>query len=272
MRAIRTLIAEDEAPARQWLRALCAKHRDLQIIGECASVTETSQRLRSTPADLLLLDIHLGPHHGFRVLDGVANGAVPLVIVVTAYDRYAVNAFEKHAVDYLLKPVLEERFAVALDRARRRLQAGLTTEMRAELQSALRPLQELFLRGAALPVNPRLIAERDGALHVLDANEVELIESDGNYVTLNAKGASYTTRSTLQSMDENLPPQVFVRLSRSVIVNVAFVMRIERVAESDYAFVMKSGRCIRVGRSYRPVVSEMIRTQQLLGGKTRTGA
>jgi two-component system LytT family response regulator len=267
MRVIRTLIAEDEAPARQWLRALCAKHRDVQIIGECASVSETTQRLRTTAVDLLLLDIHLGPHHGFRVLDGVSHGAVPLVIVVTAYDRYAVNAFEKHAVDYLLKPVREERFAMALDRARRRLQAGLTTEMRAELQAALRPLQELFLKGQTSPLAPRLIAEREGALHVLDATDVELVESDGNYVTLLALGASYTARSTMQSMEETLPPQLFVRLSRSAIVNVTFVARIERVGDSDYAFVTKSGRHLKVGRSFRPTVSEMIRTQQLRNPK-----
>lgn len=267
MRAIKTLIAEDETPARQWLRALCAKHRDVQIIGECASVSEATQRLRTTDVDLLLLDIHLGPHHGFRVLDGVAQGAVPLVIVVTAYDRYAVSAFEKHAVDYLLKPVREERFAVALDRARRRLQAGLTTEMRAELQAALRPLQELFLKGQAAQVTPRLIAELDGALHILDANEVELIESDGNYVTLRANGATYTTRSTMQSMEDSLPPQVFVRLSRSVIVNLSFVKRIERIGEGDYVFATKSGHSVKVGRSYRPFVSEMIRTQQLLKPK-----
>lgn len=268
MRIIRTLIAEDEAPARQWLRALCAKHRDLQIIGECASVSDTTQRLRATDVDLLLLDIHLGPHHGFRVLDGVAPGSVPLVIVVTAYDRYAVNAFEKHAVDYLLKPVREERFAIALDRARRRLQVGLTTEMRAELQAALRPLQELFLKGQAAQATPRIIAERDGAMHVIDANDIELIESDGNYVTLQANGLSYTARSTLQSMEDSLPDQLFVRLSRSVIVNMAFVRKIERVGDSDYAFATKSGHSVKVGRSYRPFISEMIRTQQLLKPKS----
>jgi two-component system LytT family response regulator len=261
------LIAEDETPARQWLRALCAKHRDIQIVGECASVSDTTQRLRTQAVDLLLLDIHLGPHHGFRVLDGVAQGAVPLVIVVTAYDRYAVNAFEKHAVDYLLKPVREERFAMALDRARRRLQAGLTTEMRAELQAALRPLQELFIKGQAAHVTPRLIAEHDGAMHVLDANEVELIESDGNYVMLKSNGITYTARSTLQSMEDSLPPQLFVRLSRSVIVNMSFVKKIERIGDSDYAFSTKNGHSVKVGRSYRPFVSEMIRTQQWLKPK-----
>jgi len=267
MRTLRTLIAEDEMPARQWLRALCAKHRDVEIVGECASVSDATQRLRSTPVDLLLLDIHLGPHHGFRVLDGVAPGAVPLVIVVTAYDRYAVNAFEKHAVDYLLKPVREERFAIALDRARRRLQAGLTTEMRAELQAALRPLQELFIKGQAAQVTPRLIAEHDGALHVLDTNEVELIEADGNYVTLRANGLTYTARSTMQSMEDSLPSQLFVRLSRSAIVNMSFVKKIERIGDSDYAFSTKGGHFVKVGRSYRPLVSEMIRTQQLLKPK-----
>jgi two-component system, LytTR family, response regulator len=264
MKMIRTLIAEDEAPARQWLRSLCARHRDLTLVGECASVSEASQKLRSTAVDLLLLDIHLGPHLGFRVLDGVPASSVPLVIVVTAHDRYAVRAFEKNAVDYLLKPVSEDRLAMALDRARRRLHAGLTSEMRAEIQAALAPLHELLLRGAETAPAPRLIAESEGVLHVLDPREIELIESDGNYVKMHTREGCYTMRSTMQAMEESLAAHLFIRLSRSVMVNTAFIARIERDADSVYEFVMRNGRNVKVGRSYRQPIAELIRTQGLL--------
>jgi two-component system, LytTR family, response regulator len=265
MKPIRTIIAEDEVPARQWLRTLCAKHRDLQIVAECASVSETSQKLRSMPSDLLLLDIHLGPHLGFRVLDSVASSAVPLVIMTTAYDQYAVRAFEKNAVDYLLKPVREERFAVALDRARRRLQAGLTTEMRGEIRAALEPLERIFLQGGQTPPSARVIAERDGTLSVLDAYDIELIESTGNYLSLHVKGECYSTRGTLQAVEGSLPPRLFLRLNRSVMVNVKFIVRIERDADGVYAFVLQCGRTIKVGRSYRQPIAALIRTQGLLG-------
>lgn len=265
MKVIRTLIAEDEAPARQWLRALCAKHRDLQIVGECATASETSQQLRSVEIDLLLLDIHLGPHIGFRVLDGVPANAVPLVIVTTAHDQYAVRAFEKNAVDYLLKPVREERLAVALDRARRRLHAGLTNELRAEIRAALEPMQ-LLVQRAVPSAPPLVIAERDGSMHVLDAHEVELLESSGNYVILRIRDAEYSARSTMQAFEEALPERLFLRLSRSVMVNTTHVARIDRDTYGVHEFVMSNGRRIKVGRTYRQGIAELIRKQGLLEG------
>jgi two-component system, LytTR family, response regulator len=266
MKTIRTIISEDEVPARQWLRTLCAKHRDLQIVAECSSVSETSQKLRTLQSDLLLLDIHLGPHLGFRVLDSVPGSAVPLVIMTTAYDQYAVRAFEKNAVDYLLKPVREERFAVALDRARRRLQAGLTAEMRGEIRAALEPLERLFQQGGQTPPCARVIAEREGALSVIDAYDVELIETTGNYLSLQVKGETYSTRGTLQAIEGSLPPRLFLRLNRSIMVNVKYVVRIERDADGAYAFVLQCGRNIKVGRSYRQPIAALIRSQGLLGG------
>ncbi len=267
---VRTVIAEDEAPALQWLRSLCGKHRDLQIVGECATASETSQRLRSTQTDLLLLDIHLGPHLGFRVLDGVPADAVPLVIVTTAHDQYAVRAFEKNAVDYLLKPVREDRFAVALDRARRRLHAGLTSELRAEIRAALEPMQQFAQRAAASEPS-LLIAERDGAMHVLDARTIELLESDGNYVIMHTSNADYSARSTLQALEDSLPRRLFLRLSRSVIVNLRRVERIDRDDNGVHEFVMANGRRIKVGRSYRQGIAEIIRSQGLLERRPQEG-
>jgi len=261
---IRTVIAEDEAPARQWLRGLCSKHRDIRIVAECSTLSETSQALRSQETDLLLLDIHLGPHVGFRVLEGVPASAVPLVIVTTAHDQYAVKAFEKNAVDYLLKPVREERLALALERTRRRLNAGLTSEVRAEIRAALEPMQQLFQRGVSTGAPGRVIAEHNGSLHVLETSAIEMLETSGNYVILHANGGEYTLRATLQEMQESLPAKQFLRLNRSVIINVTFIERIDRDADGAHEFVLRAGRRVRVGRSYRNTIAELIRGQGLL--------
>ena len=133
MTVIRTLIVDDEAPARQWLRSLCSKNPLLQVVGECSTAADAAQRLRTTQVDLLLLDIRLGPHNGFQVLEHVPPTVTPLVIIVTAFDEYAVRAFEKNAVDYLLKPVSEERFRASIERVRRQLGTGLTTELREQI-------------------------------------------------------------------------------------------------------------------------------------------
>ena len=119
--AIRMLIVDDETPARQWMRTLCAQDSRHPFVGECATASEASRALRTSSIDLLLLDIQLGAHTGFQVLDGVACSAVPNLVFVTAHDKYAVRAFDRRAVDYLLKPVREDRFRESLERVRRQL-------------------------------------------------------------------------------------------------------------------------------------------------------
>src|SRR4029450_4446557 len=114
----------DEAPARQWLGRLCSKAPDIQVVGECATAAEASRALRTTANDLLLLDIQLGPHNGFQVLDGVACSAAPHPVFVPAHDQSAVRAFERPPIDYLLKPVPEDRFRESLERVRRHLKGG----------------------------------------------------------------------------------------------------------------------------------------------------
>lgn len=261
MSVIRTLIVDDEAPARQWLRALCAKHPDIEVVGECANAPQAAQKLRVGGIDLLLLDIQLGPQTGFQVLENVAPGSLPLVVFVTAYDQYAVRAFEKNAVDYLLKPVRDDRFRATLERVRRQLQGGLTREIRAAIHAALGPLERAFHESRSASAPERLIAQRDEAFHLIDPRDVELLEASGNYVLIHvaAPGEPYSARSTLQSFEELVDPASFLRVSRSAIVNLAHVARIERDTDSAFCFIARSGRRIAVGRSYRKKIAEFVR-------------
>lgn len=261
MNMIRTLIVDDEAPARQWLRSLCAKHSDVEVVGESSNVPQAAQKLRAGAIDLLLLDIQLGPQTGFQVLENLPAGSLPLVVFVTAYDQYAVRAFEKNAVDYLLKPVRDERFRATLERVRTQLQGGLTGEIRAAIHAALGPLERAFHDQQTMSTPERLIAQRGDAFHVIDPSDVEVLEASGNYVLVHVAGAGepYSTRSTLQSFEELVDPANFLRISRSTIVNLAHVARIERDADSAFCFVARSGRRLSVGRSYRRRIADFVR-------------
>jgi two-component system, LytTR family, response regulator len=258
---IRTLIVEDEAPARHWLRTLCAKSSDVQVVGECATAADASRFLRSHTIDLLLLDIQLGPHNGFQVLDGVPFSAIPHLVFVTAHDQYAVRAFDRRAIDYLLKPVREDRFRDTLQRVRRQLRGGLTSEVQAAVRETIGPLERsLFARGSRR-FTQRLTAERDDAYYVIECETIVTLESEGNYVRVTQSGDLNPAflRGTLQSICEVLDPEVFLRINRSVIVNLSQVDRISRDADSHLVFVMRDGRSFNVGRTFHPDIAQRLR-------------
>jgi two-component system LytT family response regulator len=259
---IRTLIVDDEAPARQWLRRLCNKAQDIQVVGECATAAEASRALRNSTIDLLLLDIQLGPHNGFQVLDGVPVSAVPQLVFVTAHDQYAVRAFDRRAIDYLLKPVPEDRFRDSLERVRRQLRGGLTSEVQAAVRETIGPLERSLMAQKSRCHIDRLTAERDDAYRVIECKKIALLESQGNYVHVTEHGDTRPSvmRGTLQSICAVLDPEVFVRINRSVIVNLQTVERIERDADSHLVFIMKDGgRRFNVGRAFHAQVVQVLR-------------
>ena len=261
MTAIRTLIVDDEAPARQWLRSLCNKHAQLQVVGECSTAVDAAQKLRALPVDLLLLDIQLGPHTGFQVLEKVPPHNTPLVVIVSAFDQYAVTAYEKNAIDYLLKPVLEERFRASVERVQRQLRGGLTNEIRTQIAASIGTLHQALLQARPPALPARLVGERDGNFYLIDSANIEFLESSGNYVLIHTTGQQrqYSLRSTLQAMQERLDPASFLRISRSIIVNLGHVAAIERDADSAFCFVLGTHGRLAVGRTYRTKIAEFVR-------------
>jgi two-component system LytT family response regulator len=259
---IRTLIVDDEAPARQWLRRLCSRAADVQIVGECATAGEASRALRSTAIDLLLLDIQLGPHNGFQVLDGVPFSAVPQLVFVTAHDQYAVRAFDRRAIDYLLKPVPEDRFRESLERVRRQLRGGLASEVQAAVREMIGPLERTLLAQHARRHIERLTAERDDAYRVIECRGIATLESQGNYVHVTEAGDARPSvmRGTLQGIQDVLDPEIFVRVNRSAIVNLKYVDRIERDGDSHLVFVMReTGQRFNVGRTFHAQVTQLLK-------------
>ena len=258
---IRTLIVEDEMPARQWLRTLCGKVADVRVVGECATAAEASRTLRTSSIDLLLLDIQLGPHTGFQVLDGVAQSAVPNLVFVTAHDQHALRAFERRAVDYLLKPVREDRFRESLQRVRRHLRGGLSGEFQSALRESIVPLEQSLLTLRGQNCASRLVCERDGAWRIVECRNMVSLESEANYVRVTEQDCAQPAimRGTLQRLVEMLDASQFVRVNRFAILNLSFVERIERDPDSHWMFVMRDGRRFGVGRAFASEVQRVLR-------------
>jgi two-component system LytT family response regulator len=247
---IRTLIADDEPLAREGLRSRLAMEADLEIVGEAADGLAAVDAIERQVPDLVFLDIQMPGIDGFEVLARVAPTHLPVVVFVTAFDRYALRAFEVHALDYLLKPVSAPRLAEALARVRKEVERDSPSE-RGKL-AALLDARERGESPAAMPGHPRRWAVKRGDRYVLlRADEIEWIEAAANYVKLYSKGAGYLMRGTLSALERQLDPARFARIHRSTIVNVDRVKEIKPEWHGDFEVVLAGGKVLRMSRNYR---------------------
>lgn len=237
---MRALIVDDEPLARRRLGRLLKQETDVTVVGECGDGASAVRALEQHAPDLLLLDVHLPGMDGLAVLDAARPARRPAVIFVTAYDRYAVAAFDREAVDYVVKPVSGERLHAAVARARQRLKRGGSGEL-ARGTAALRhdrPLERL------------LVMSRGRGVFVRTA-DIEWIEARGNAVHVHAAGAVHRLRGPLTRIQERLDPDRFRRVSRSAVVNLDRVKEIEPWFHGDAVLLMGSGKRIRLSRRYR---------------------
>jgi two-component system LytT family response regulator len=251
---IRALIVDDEPLARARLRRILAGEPDLEIVAECGSGAAALRLLQTRPVDLLFLDVQMPGMDGFAVVEALGRDRLPAVIFVTAYDQYAIQAFEIHAVDYLLKPPRAQRVREAIDRARARITAGrssadrlipLLESIRAghdELRQRLMPSTN-WLERVAIDIGPRTFL-----LRVADA---DWIEAADNYVRFHAGGKTYPYRITLSGLEAQLDPTRFVRVHRSAIVNIDRIKELTRHAPGDGTLVLRDGTTLRLSRTYR---------------------
>lgn len=249
---IRTLIVDDEALARERLRALLASETDLEIIGECSDGAEAVEALERDPPDLVFLDVQMPELDGFGVLEAARPARMPAVIFTTAFSEHALRAFEVHALDYLLKPFDLERLRVALDRARQRLhqtQAGALNEKLNALLAEMRPAQ---------PKVDRLVIKTAGRVMLVRTAEVDWIESADNYVNLHIGPDSHLLRETMASLEARLDPKHFLRISRSTIVNLDRVKELQPMFHGDYAVILRNGARLSLSRSYRDKLQHLL--------------
>ena len=247
---LRVLLVDDEAPARSLLREYLGAHADVEIIGECANGFEAVKAIAEQRPDLVFLDVQMPKLDGFEVLELVAGEpGAPAVVFCTAYDEYALRAFEVHAVDYLLKPFGRERLAEALGRARERL---ARSAIRA--RDASPPASPSGVALAASARGPGHFAERivvrDGAhVHVIPTEQVDYVEAQDDYVAVHAAGHSHLKHQALAELAEALDPERFVRIHRSYLVNVDRIARVELLGKDQRVVILRDGHQLPVSRS-----------------------
>lgn len=250
---IRVLVADDEAPARAKLSRLLEEHDDVVLISAAANGLEAAERIARDEPDLVFLDIRMSGLTGLEVAAQLDATGTPLMVFVTAYDEFAVRAFELDAVDYLLKPYDKDRLSNTLTRVRSRL-AGRSAgqaEMRTAIQVA-RTLQQV--RG---PLK-RLLVPTGECLHVIDATSILWLEADDNYVHLHVGARRYTLRRTLQALLEQLDRQSFVRIHKSSAVNIAAISSLEPLFKGDYELKLCDGRTLRLSRRFSNEVMTLL--------------
>ena len=234
-KTLRAIVVDDEELARGFLKEMLGLHADIEVVAECPNGFEAVKAIGETGPDLLFLDVQMPKLDGFEVLELIDPG--PVVIFVTAYDQYAMRAFDAHAVDYLLKPFSRERFEKALERARLRLGEQ---NPRVDLGAAARAPEE----------RPQRIVVKDGPrVHVIPIDKLDYVEAQDDYVALHSGGKSYLKQQPIASLESLLDPGRFVRIHRSAIVNLERVARIEPYGKESRLAILSDGARLPVSRS-----------------------
>jgi two-component system LytT family response regulator len=255
------IIVDDEPAGRRTLREFCEAEADLRVVAEFGDGSAALQAIRLRPPQLLFLDIQMDPLNGIDLARAIEPGQLPSLVFVTAYDTYALEAFEVCAVDYLLKPFDQERFRKTLARVRPRHSSSGPDE-RQNLLAGLLAQLERGVRGANED-KPRLLAEFNGHLHVLDAARVEMLEADRNYVLIRVGKDNFHARSTLQQAELALRSQPMLRISRSCLVNMNYVKEVNRTLRGDFILSLAGGATVTSSEGFRGKVKEYLGTLKL---------
>jgi len=250
---IRTLIVDDEPLAREWVRNGLQEEPDLEIIGECGDGFEAVQAINEKKPQLVLLDVQMPGLDGFGVLASLEGPDLPAVIFVTAFDRYALKAFEAHAVDYLMKPFSSERLHAAVERARAEVDRSSSRELKAALSALLDDIQ----RERAYP--EWLLIKRDDRSVFLKVADIDWIESSRNNVRLHVGKEIYLYHETTSGIESKLDPKKFFRIHRSTIVNIEKIREMHPWFNGDYAVTLKDGTKLTLSSTYRERLKEFRR-------------
>ena len=243
---IRTLIIDDVQLARERLKRCLADHPDVEVVGECDNGDKAVKAIGALSPDLIFLDVQMPALDGFGVLEALKAERMPVVIFVTAYNEYAIQAFEVNALDYLLKPVDCERLGKAVQRAKLHL---TQPAQGADLDSRFRAMLEDIKTGSKFL--KRLTIKLTGRTILLPTEEIDWIETYGNYLKIHAGRESHLIRGTMQSLETKLDPEKFVRVHRSVIVNIEKVKEIYPRSNGDQDLVLQNGQQLMLSRNYR---------------------
>jgi two-component system, LytTR family, response regulator len=242
---VKVAIVDDEPLAREGLRTLLAGDRDIQVVAECADGQAAIEAIRRTKPDIVFLDVQMPDVDGFDVLRALAGEPLPAVVFVTAYDKYALRAFDVHAVDYLLKPFHDERFAEALARAKARRGEDMTERI-------ARLLDE------RKPKITRVLVKTGGRVLFIRADEIDWIEAADYYVKLHVAGKVHMLRESMAALEARLDPEMFFRVHRSAIVNLERVRELQPFSRREHVLVLRDGTRLRLTRSRRERLAALL--------------
>jgi two-component system, LytTR family, response regulator len=252
---IRTLIVDDEPLARERLRKLLETEADIEIVGECADGGDAVAVSARQRPDLIFLDVQMPELDGFGVIERLEGQPLPAVIFVTAYDRFALKAFEVHALDYLLKPFDRERFQKALERARQLVQQRQSGDLSHRLSSLI---GDLKAEKAEPKYLDRLAVKTEGRVLFFKIEDIDWIEAADNYVGIHVGNEEHLHRETMASLETKLPPQRFLRISRSTIVNIERIKEMQPMFHGDYVVILKNGTRLSLSRNYRDKLNHLL--------------
>ena len=247
---IRTLIVDDEPLGRERIRALLARDPEIEVVEECPDGRRAVAAIERSRPDLVFLDVQMPEMDGFAVLEAIAGDRMPAIIFVTAYDRYAVQAFEVHALDYLLKSFDRDRFEAALERAKQEIHRSKTGVLNERLAGLLEDLQAKQKRLT------RLVVKSGGRIVFLRVDEIDWVEAADNYARIHAGRESHLIRETLQSLEGRLNPEQFLRIHRSTLVNLDRIRELQPIFHGDYVVKLNDGTELTLSRSYREKLLE----------------
>jgi two-component system, LytTR family, response regulator len=251
---IKTLIVEDDPLARKRIESLLQQDPKIEIVGRCKDGEEAVAAISGQKPDLVFLDIQLPKIDGFEVLKMIDPKHFPQIIFATAFDQYALKAFDYHAIDYLLKPFDDQRFYKAVTAAKERILRDDSENISDRVQALLNYVKrdEVFLK--------RILIKTDNRIRIIPVEDIHWFEADGYNIKIFTQTESFKLRQTMKEMEEKLDPEIFLRIHRSYIINMDFIKEIQEWFRGDYLVILKSGKKLTISKSYyRKVISRLRR-------------
>ncbi len=268
MAKIRSIIVDDEPLAIKGLTIRLEEYADIEIVAECSNGRQALAAIKEHKPDLMFLDIQMPGLDGFAVIQSLIGSYMPLVVFVTAFDQYALDAFKAHALDYLLKPVDEDRLAVAMNRVREQMGQRLAVEQHARLVDLIENMDDppKVILSAMLDDTPHVQDQYDKQIHIkdrgyitrVDVCDIGFIDAAGDYMCIHTPEKTHILRATMKTMEKRLDPKKFQRVHRSTIVNLDLVKELHPHSNGEYFLILETGDELKVSRSYKDVIGRFV--------------
>lgn len=255
MRKIKTIVIDDESLARERIRTLLKDQPEFEIISECRNGKEAVEEIITHSPDLVFLDIQMPELDGFGVLQNLSISKLPEIVFVTAYDKYALKAFEVNALDYLLKPFDRERFEATLSRAKSNI-INKTKSISEDVVALIKSLSD----NSPSKYMSKFVIKASGRIYFINADEIDLIEAAGNYVKIYTGNDSHLFRDTMTNLESKLDPQKFLRIHRSFIINPQSIREMNPWFNGEYVIKIKNGKEIKSSRNYKEAVNSILKS------------